>query len=309
MNILMRPIVYYFLLIFCGCLAAVASTIAIAEEQTETCQPLATLFGEVICPEDLEQDMPAKTIMGAAAGMAPEQEAHASAEPTPEALRAEIWRRALIHKFGADALTIDDAELIAFRQIFRTETDRSYETDKVTAALLEAYLDSNAYAEPYRIKMTKLLETTKTSIASFEKKKEHASTVPAHMQFISSEVEKAVASQMLRRWKEDKILFQDYGGRLARLPDRLLPVDAYRKFYSFMVDEGALEITAPGLRDLFAHLEAEPDLKFLPEADPLYKNYFTDASWQFRITADSDRLVILEDWLKSLPVKEGTEEQ
>ncbi len=267
-----------------------------------TCTALAELFGEKICQEQIDlksDDFPKLRQLS-------DRQIKKFLEKTDArnlaTLRAEIWKRALVHKFGEAALKPSPEDIEKYRAHFTGTMDTSYEADKKAKALIEESLAKNHYKPSDEKKLKDTLNAVSTSVQFYEERQKHTASLPEQYRFVVAATESRIAEEMLTSWKMNKILFDTYGGRLVAHGSEIEPIDAYAAFIKYIHAEGKLKSLDPSFASPFKPVEdfIAAKHKPIPETDAMRRNYFMNPFWQFELANTGDRVGELKKWIDSL---------
>ena len=225
-------------------------------------------------------------------------------------IKAVVWQRALIHKFGAAALTPTDQEVDEYRAAFNDSMQKSFEADRKTADLVDGLLAKNNYTAENEKKLRRLLDAAQLSLKLYGERQQHTETLPKEYHFVVDTAERQVARNMLTSWKSDKVLYDAYGGHLLVTNVGVAPLDAYVAFLKYIREDGKLEIVDPVYKDLLKETEDFTAAKH-PEmggSGEVAKKYFSSPTWQFSLGNKDDRFKGLKKQLEKIPTqgpKEG----
>lgn len=278
---------------------------AYATQVEKPCDPIAKLFGETVCRDAFREETPEFLD----AMKIPEERRPLLQKQMTEHNRSQmidlLWRKALIHKFGEDAITPTQAEVEKFKNGFANTMKTSYEADKKTVTYLKEALEKNKFEETAQTQMQDIVKAAETGIKLYEEREKQIATLPESYKFLTASAETEVARNLLKRWKEDKILFDIYGGRLIMGMNNPLPIDAYIKFLGYIDEKGAFEAIDPAYADIFAEIKGKDTAgaETLPADSDIYKNYFSDPTWQLNLSNSNSRLEDLKKWVEGLPRK------
>ena len=278
---------------------------AFAAQEEKPCDPIAKFFGETICRDAFREESP--EIMDAM--KVPEEKRPQLKKQMTEHNRSQmldlLWRKALIQKFGEDAITPTPTEVEKFKSGFANTMKTSYEADKKTVAYLKEALEKNKFEEAAQTQMQDIVKAAETGIKLYEEREKQIATLPESYKFLTASAETEVARSLLKHWKEDKILFDIYGGRLIMGMNSPLPVDAYMKFMAYIDEKGTFEAIDPAYADIFAEIKGKDaaGAETLPADSDIYKNYFSDPTWQLNLSNSNSRLEDLKKWVEGLPRK------
>ncbi len=307
----MKPVKLVIATIICGVFALPASARAAQEsaakpaaaapqaEKPADCHAVAKVFEVTICREQLAVNQIGK-----------KHPDDPNAKPAPQeiaqqtvALRNAVWQTALMHKFGDAAAPPTMEDIDAYRKGFDQTMDSSYEADRKTVDFIQSLLDKYVYAPENEEKLRQILNVTQASLKLYSERQQHTQTLPKEYQFVVDTAERAIARNMLTTWKDDKILYEAYHGRLALLPGGVVPIDAYAAFLKYIKDEGKLTILDPQYANAMGVIETQVSQKhnYMPADDEFAKKYYTRSDWQFSLANSSDRFNELKAHLESLP--------
>lgn len=291
-----------FALIFVTCMFA--GTFAAAEETTPPpCDPVVRFFGETVCRSALHEETPEYLD----AMNVPQEQRPLLLEQMKERNRKQmldlLWQKALIQKFGADAITPAEPEVEKFRTGFKAVMKTSYEADKQTVAYLKDVLEKDKFAADAESQLRDIVAAAETGIKFYEEREKQLAGLPEDYAFVTETAEKEIARNLLKRWKSDNILFDIHRGRLLLGQNGPEPVDGYEKFLTYIDEKGGFEAVDLSYADIFAEVRnrGKTGGEIVPEDSNIYKNYFTDPTWQFNLSNSGNRLGDLKKWVDGLP--------
>lgn len=263
-------------------LLAMARPVPAQEAEKPPCTPVVRVFEKVICREEVATEQAHLEAIRQQYEDQGLDSDEALKTRSLERLRDIIWTTALERKFGAAALEPRAEEVELFSKTFRESLARSHEENLKTAARVEELLASGAYSEDQQRKMRSLLASVKTSIAFYNERESYKENMPPEFHDMVAEAERGLAETMMRNWKINKALYEEYGGRLAIREGAVEPVDAMDKFLGYIRETGKLAIIDPEFKDVFREME----LFIAGPHDPLpegsdYSEYYSAPEWQF----------------------------
>lgn len=268
-----------FLAAFCLIVWAAAG----ASAQTSPCAPVAEIFGKAICREDIameEDHVGAIKQQYESEGLDSED---ALKSRSLERLRDTIWAAALEHKFGAERLAPSRRDIDLYGAVFKDTLRKNHDDNKETAQKIKALLDGQDISPEERQELTALLSDIETSIVFYEQREQSQKDMPQEFHDMVAEAENGIAETMIREWKTDKALYEEYGGRLILRQGRPEPIDAYRKFLDYIKTAGNLKILDPAYEAVFDPVKnaaAGQDGTLQEDAGAeTYRNYFALPYW------------------------------
>ena len=270
----------------CGLLLFMLLTIARAvpaqEAEKPPCTPIVRVFEKTICREEVATEQAHIEAIRQQYEDQGLDSDEALKTRSVERLRDIIWTTALERKFGAQVLEPRPEEVELFSKTFRESLVRSHNENLKTAARIEELLESGKYNEDQQRKMRSLLQSVKTSIAFYNERENYKENMPPEFHDMVAEAERGLAETMMRNWKINKALYEEYGGRLALREGAVEPVDAMGKFLGYIRETGKLAIIDPAFKDVFREMEMfiagphEP----LP-GDGQFSQFYSSPQWQF----------------------------
>lgn len=273
--------------------------------ESSSCDPVAQLFGEPICreeikPHDMEfiKQMPTYD---------PSQQSPMEQEISKrnnKKLQDIIWHRALVKRFGAQAVDATDEDVKAYTEKLNAQMAASYEADKEMVAYLKDAIQRRKFTPEDEKQVQDIINAAEKGLKFFEERKKHTESLSEDYAFIINSVETEISRGMLSEWKQDKILFETYGGRLAAHDTSFMPFDAYAAFLKHIREEGKLEIVDPAYTDAMNEMESrikEASKRLLIEDETMKKGYFSDIQWQMNLSNSDKRLEKIKKWVESLP--------
>lgn len=242
---------------------------------------LARLFGQVICQADIGENK------------------------NTDALHRAIWNKALSQKFGPEATRPSKAEILLYSSAFKQSIEQGYKQDTKLLALIKKLLSENRYAPSDLKKLEDLREAMELSVRHYETRKAHIKDMPPEFAELAGEAEQQVAEAMVGQWKINKVLYDEYGGRIIFQQAGLEPIDAYAVFLRYIEEEGALEILDPDYTGVMQTMEDYIGMghSVIPEGEKdIYGHYFERPDWQFKYRDGKSDYDETRQKLESIPV-------
>jgi heat shock protein HslJ len=209
-------------------------------------------------------------------------------------LRELSWVRSYVYERGHLYLaTMADGSIIEFEPLepaaaTATVGSLSLVVDSaddlrgiVLARLLEAYAAergltaSNAEVSAYLAPKERRLR------ADLGEAYDDRSALPAQEQDLIARMEKNMAAAMIRSWKINRALHQDYGGRIIYQQLGPEPLDAYREFLEDAHDAGRFDIRSADLEEPFwSFFRDEKRHSFMPAGGEDEARAFATPPWE-----------------------------
>jgi len=264
------------------------------------CVPAAHFLGATLCEHELEPP-PGNGATGEAANIAARR----------GLLQSRLWSIAVDREIGTAAIAVSEAEIEDYNRKFEEALKARYETNIKTRDLIASLLRGNRYAPVHEQALQGLARTLAISIHYYEAREQQGRNRPAEVvqALEAAQAEKARAE--ITVWKIDRVLFDKYGGRLARQEEnRVVPVDAYARFVESIVRSGKAPVYVNtaydrALEEMGRSLGNLPGAETLPESDPAYGHYFSSPDWRFSHVADRERFEAIRARLMALPALPG----
>ncbi len=258
--------------------------------QESDCASVAQIFGKIVCRAEItveEKHIGAIKAQFEEQGIASEE---ALKSKSLERLKDIIWIEALEHKFGEAALKPTEEEITLYSKAFKGSLEKSHKENKKNAAKIKEALAGDQYGADNELRLRNLLASIETSIVFYEEREKYNKDMPPEFHTMVAEAQRGIAESMVRDWKINQALYQEYGGRIVFQQGGLEPVDAYGAFMGYIRGEGALVITDAAYSDVFKEMDLyiSAPHNALPESEAeIYQNYFSTPQWQFeqKITA------------------------
>ncbi|MBI4031124.1 MAG: hypothetical protein HY370_05560 [Proteobacteria bacterium] len=276
-----------------------------------SCAAVAKLFDKPICREELKpQDV---EFIKQLPTYDPAQQSPLEreiAKQNKKKLQDVIWHQALVKKFGAQAVDATDADIKVYTEKLNAQMTASYEADKKMIAYLKNMMQKRKFGLEDTQKMQNIIDTAEQGLKFYEEREKHTESLPEDYKFIINSIETEISRSMLSEWKQSKVLFEAYGGRLAAHDTSFLPFDAYAAFLEYIRKEGKLEILDLAYKDAMSEMEErikDASGRLLIEDETMKKGYFSDAQWQLSLSNSDERLEQIKKWVESLP--EGNAEK
>lgn len=267
-------------------LAGMAGAAPGAEEAAEPpCTPVARLFGQTVCREEIvaeETHLQAIKQQYEMQGLDSEQ---AIRHRNLERLKDTLWQIALKEKFGEERIEPTTEEIYHFGKAFKNSLRRGHEENLQNAAKIRNYLARRTYTPEEEGRLKALLATIETSIAFYEERQKQHENMPPEFSDMLAEAERGIAESMIRGWKTDKALYEEFGGGLILQQRSVVPVGAYSKFIDYIRTQGGLEILDPAYQGVFTATTEDKGQTLSPENEALYRDFFTSPYWQLENNA------------------------
>ena len=215
-----------------------------------SCDPIARLYGDVICRKDVEQAPEHRPEIEKAfrqSGIDPAQELH---RQNRQRFFQLVWEGALVERFGVTPLTPTEDEITTYHNVFKNTLRDNYLNDKENIDRLKARLKQGDLEDDMRKELTDLLLLTNTSVRYYEQNQQFRAEMPAEYVATILEAERKIASAALKNWRADKALFDAFGGRVFVVDDQLKPLDAYLDFLGDMGAQDNIVLIAADYQDL-----------------------------------------------------------
>ena len=282
-----------------GALAALLPVMARAADAP--CTPAATLFGKTICMEQLQQGESTDI----SRGLQQQQGRFLQHDPAAQkkareqqTMKTLVWRLALIQKFGKTAVNPTQEEIDRYRERFEGHMDSSYNTDKQVLSYVKGLLGTYLYDPGNKKRLEEVQKSADLSTKMYEERRQHAQAMPKEYRYIVDNAESQIAANMFAAYKQDKALYDAYGGAMASTPvGGLQPVEAYRKFYAYIETEGHFKTSDPEFADTLKNLKAYVDsLKPDPDISPAKAaHYFGKTDEKFGLSGINALRTMKED--------------
>lgn len=271
----------------------------------EGCIEVAKVYDIPVCQQQIDPTKEEMTTLKKQYGQQPDLMQQAITLSRRAQLSAHIWKIAIIHKFGAEAITPSPEQIQTFTLTRRSSIDTRHETNKQIQDLITELLDTYQYSEENEYKLKDILSATQTSLHFYDAKSEQSKDMPEEFHEMTNEAAQQLATEAVQQWQMNRVLFETYGGRLAiRADSGIEPIDAYQEFLSVIRADDAVSITnnqySDILDDIAAHAKAENN--FVPESDTAtYQNYFSTPDWRYHNRRTSKEFIAAEKKLRGLP--------
>lgn len=308
-----------FRVLLCGLLTiavlAVVSQTSRADDHgmDRGCHVVAKIFNEDICYHDFGEDEETlKVFRKNATGSETEVNAQIQAGNLKR-FRQYVWLSALVEKYGKVAIKPTQEEVATYHQLFKQAMDATYHKNKKTAALIESLLGQYIYEPQDRYKLEQILTAAKKSTAYYEARQEKQVTLPPEYQRIIDDAQKRIARTKVRQWKINKLLYDDYQGRIVLRDSGIEPVDAYDGLIRYIRNKGGFEIIDTVYEGVFNEIQdyIKSPVGIIPvDKEHEYTGYFTSPHWHLeRDIQNSDFEVVRQKLMKvpTLGVKQKKE--
>lgn len=229
---------------------------ASAQEQDSPCTAAVRVFEKTICREDItveEEHISAIKQQFEDQGLDSD---NAIKSRGLERLKDMIWEDALHRKFGQDTLEPTTSEVMTYSKAFKDHLIKSHEENIKTITKVENMLAIGGHSTEDEFRLRNLLQSLQTSITFYEEREKYNRNMPPEFHAMVQEAESEIARTVIRQWKNDKALYDAYGGRVVAGPTHPVPVDAYKKFLDYIRGDGALTVLDPEFEDVFAAQES-----------------------------------------------------
>ena len=224
-----------------------------------------------------------------------------ASDDAAENLRDVIWRRALVRRFGATALTPKEADVAALQKILGSQLQDNYNADLQIVALIHRLLEKNVYLPVHQEHLRRILQGAERSVHLYAARQQAEASRPAAYQFITQAAETKLARQNLTRWQADKLLYSAYGGKVVQADAAFEPVAAYGRFLDYITKDGALRISAPALQGAMQPVADAAKGSAAADNPALDALYFGDPLWRYTYIGGGRRLELMRQMLLNIP--------
>lgn len=245
----------------CG-LALLATAGPAAEQEAPV---VALLFGEPIVAADLDPP-------GASASAL---DAEALARARAEKLRVRVWHAVLEDYAGQREVDPTEAEIVSQIENTRRVTALLAAENEKRRAAIAVELATAELEASRRATLQQELGAL-DQVLAYDAERRAGLTDPERSA-ARDQVERRVAREWVRKWKLEKALFDDFGGRIAFQQAGWEPVDAYRALLQRYEANGAFTLPDPVWRPaIYGYFDH--DFVYLDEAKGRF--YFQKPWWE-----------------------------
>ncbi|GJL85833.1 MAG: hypothetical protein DHS20C02_16080 [Micavibrio sp.] len=266
-----------FLCSFLGCLLILLIPAQVYAQGD--CKPLASIYGQDICAEDI---MPSKKVeenIREYAKQSKQSQAQAVKDFKMSSLFGLLWEKGLIHKYGEDVVVPREREVKSYLKSFRKAIEDQNDMNEDMSAFITELLEENNYAPEDEQSLNAVVKQKQKSIMMFNMR----DALPDEMRVQMEEGEYKMAEAMVKSWKIKKTLYEDYGGRVIIQKAGLEPLDAFQAFVKELEDSGEATIHDPAYKNVFKTIDkySGKEHKVLPEDSEEIEDYFDSPSWAY----------------------------
>lgn len=271
--------------------------------ETAPCDVMVEMFGKPVCREEF---LPADTTFIDTLEVPDEQKKTMKeqiAKRNVHRMEALLWQKALIEKFGADAVTPTEKEVEEFSKELKASMQTSYQADKDTVAYIKDVLAAKKVSGENAAQLEGIMRQAENGIRFYEQRQKQTEALPEEYKFVAGTAEIEIARNMVNRWKSDKILFETYKGRLALGADGPQPIDAYAEMLKYIDGNAKLKIKDPAYNDVFKAMRdfaANRRDEMIPGDGEINRNFFTNPTWQLTLSNSGKRVDDLKKWVEEM---------
>lgn len=262
-------------IIFCLLVLVIAAP---ADVQAE-CKPVASIYEQDICEADIVPSKKLEENIREYAGKAKENPTKAVNDFKMSSFFGLLWEKALVHKYGVDAIEPSGGEIKSYLKSFRAAIEDQNDMNEDISALIADLLEDNNYAPAEKQRLKDIMAQKQKAIMMYNMRE----AMPEETRKQMETGEQKMAEAMVKSWKIKKTLFKEYGGRVAFQQAGLEPLDAFQAFMKELEDSGAATIHDPAYKDVFKTMDAYvgKEHDFLPEDSEQIEDYFDRPSWMY----------------------------
>lgn len=196
-------------------------------------------------------------------------------------LRKLIWEEVTQHHLEGFELEPTQAEVDSLGLVLISEQDHWLNQLKAERAEVTGMLARDDLPADRRTRLEERLVNLEEQISSEQADRERSAAVPGHEEAQRQAVD-SVARITVRNWKENKALYEKYGGRVIYQQAGNEPIDAYRALIEELDEDRAVEILDPCFPDPFVRLRAYFELRHSYMSKEDADQYFDQPWWLAR---------------------------
>ncbi len=245
----------------------------------QACKAVASIYEQDICASDILPSKKLEDSIREYAKKSKEKPTQAVKDFKVSSLFGLLWEKALIHKYGEDAVEPSGRQIKTYLKSFRKAIEDQNDMNKDMSVFIVELLEDNAYAPEEENRLKAILAQKQKSIMMYNMRDALPDETRAQME----EGEQKMAEAMVKSWKIKKTLFEDYGGRVAFQKAGLEPLDAFQTFVKELEDSNVATIHDPAYKDVFRTMDeySSKEHNFLPEDSDKIEDYFDSPSWVY----------------------------
>jgi len=248
-------------------------------KQEDTCHPVASIYEQNVCAAALEISPKLENNLRAYAKQSGKSADKEIRDFKLSTLFGLLWQKALIHKFGEDALSASNREIKSYLKAFHKTLKSQNKANKNVAALIAELMEKNEYAPQDYDRLNKMSIQTQRSIMMFDMR----SAAPSEMKKRMDKNERNMAENMVSSWKAKKLLYEEYGGAIIFQQLGLEPLDGFKALLEEIEENGDLIIHDKEYKQVFKTMEkyVKADHNVVPEGSPEIAAYFSSPNWVY----------------------------
>lgn len=212
------------------------------------CDPVATVFGEVVCLSDISFNEKDKQHL--AKNLDPEILKERIKSYQIQLLIERIQHIAANKILPKDALEVTEDDVqrhIDHIEKFRIQNDRN---SKEIVSTIKKLLKTNQYSPRHKEKLENILKVYEGYIQLNRKVLEGRKALNNRMSTEKRKLSEIMMEEnkikdhrrMVEQWKMNQALYKQYGGRINIQQAEIEPIDAYKQFLSDIQEKGNLKI-------------------------------------------------------------------
>lgn len=265
----------------------------------EKCKAIATIYEQDICEAEILPSAALEKNIREYAEKAEQKPQKALDDFKMSSLFGLLWEKALVHKYGAEAIQPSDGEIESYLESFHEAIEHQNGMNEEMSELVAELLKKNEYAQGEKQGLNEILAQSQKSIMMYNMRE----ALPEESRRKMEEGERNMAQAMVKSWKIKKTLFKEYGGRVVSQQAGLEPLDAFQAFLKEMEGGNAVTVHDKAYKDVLKTMDSyiSKEHAYLPEGSEETEKYFDTPSWVYDKDAAEKAFEKQKEALKAIP--------
>lgn len=265
----------------------------------EKCKAIASIYEQDICEVDIRPSKALEKNIREYAEQAGQKPEKAIDDFKMSSLFGLLWEKALVHKYGPEAIQPSDDEVESYLDSFHEAIEHQNGMNEEMSKLIAGLLEENKYADGEKQKLDAVMAQSQKAITMYNMRE----ALPEESMKQMEEGERKMAEAMVKSWKIKKTLFKEYGGRVVSQQAGLEPLDAFQTFLKELEGANAVIVHDEAYKDVMKTMDAyiNKEHEYLPEDSDLTKEYFDTPSWVYDKDAAEKAFEKQKQAIKEIP--------
>ncbi len=270
------------------------------------CKAVATIYEQDICETDIRPSKALEKNIREYAEQAGQKPEKAIDDFKMSSLFGLLWEKALVHKYGPEAIQPSEDEVESYLDSFHEAIEHQNGMNVEMSALIAGLLEKNKYADSEKQKLDAVMAQSQKSITMYNMRE----ALPEESMKQMEEGERKMAEAMVKSWKIKKTLFKEYGGRVVSQQAGLEPLDAFQTFLKEIESAGTVTVHDEAYKDVMKTMDSyiNKEHEYLPEGSEMIETYFDTPSWVYDKDAAEKAFEKQKEAIKAIPAAEPAAE-